>query len=147
MEIFTLDDDLLLLFQTAESFPEGVLAAHQTLHRKLENKPQRQFFGISYPVSLGKIVYHAAAECLPVDNPAALGCTTFTLKKGPYLSVVLNDYLRDIPSIGRTFQQLLDDPRLDPDGYCVEWYVDDRDVRCMVPIRLTNPDELYSSNV
>jgi hypothetical protein len=42
--------------------------------------------------------------------------------------------MSDIPGIGRTFDKLLKHPRIDPQGYCVEEYVNNTDVRCLVKI-------------
>jgi hypothetical protein len=40
--------------------------------------------------------------------------------------------MKDIPAIGNTFQELLETPGIDPNGYCVEWYINDKDVICMI---------------
>lgn len=44
--------------------------------------------------------------------------------------------MEDIQRIGNAFEKLLSQPGLDPEGYCVEWYFNDKDIRCMV--RLDN---------
>ncbi|MCY7327346.1 MAG: hypothetical protein LH618_02215 [Saprospiraceae bacterium] len=40
----------------------------------------------------------------------------------------------DFPMVGQTFKKLLDDPRIDPQGYCLEFYLNERDMRCMGPL-------------
>lgn len=40
--------------------------------------------------------------------------------------------MKDISSIDKSFKTLLTDPRIDPEGYCVEWYLNAKDVQCMV---------------
>jgi len=40
--------------------------------------------------------------------------------------------MKNIPAIGETFQKIIADPRIDPQGVCVEWYFNNKDVRCMV---------------
>ena len=77
-------------------------------------------------------MYLAATETDPAEDSEALDCDVFFIKKGKYLSRLIHNFRDDIPAIGRTFQQLLDDPRIDPDGYCLEWYLGENDVRCMV---------------
>ena len=131
-EITTLDQDITTLCITAESFPEGVLAAHQKLHSLVTYSRDRKYFGVSYPIGLGQIRYQAATEITTEDDPDALDCDVFFIKKGKYISVDLHNFREDIPGIGRTFQQLLEDPNIDPNGYCLEWYLNENDVRCMV---------------
>ena len=130
----TIEKDIPTVYVEATSFPNGVLAAHQKLHRLLENKEKRHFYGISYPNTEGGIVYKAAASTLNADEAKQLNLVTFVIKKGTYSSVFIENYLADIPSIGRTFQSLLADSRVDPNGYCLEIYEGEKDVRCLVKL-------------
>jgi hypothetical protein len=47
---------------------------------------------------------------------------------------VIKDFMNDIPAIDKTFHQLLEHPKLAPDGYCLEIYEGDKDVRCLIPL-------------
>lgn len=132
VEITVLEQDITALCVTASSFPDGVLAAHEKLHTLVKFSPERKYFGISYPIGLGQIMYQAATEMMEAEDADALGWDVFFIKKGKYLSVLIPSFHSDLPSIGRTFQTLLEDPRIDPHGYCLEWYLNDTDVRCMV---------------
>lgn len=136
-EIVHFDTDITAWCCTAESFPAGVLAAHQQLHALVQQFPGRRYFGISYPMGPGNIIYHAATESAPGEDAESLGCDVFFIKKGDYLSLLVPDFMDDLPAIGRAFQELLQDPRIDPEGYCLEWYINDRDVRCMVLLQET----------
>jgi hypothetical protein len=140
IEKYRFDQDITTLCVTAESFPEGVLAAHQKLHTLVEYSPTRKYFGISYPIGPGKILYQAATEMAPDEDADALDCDVFFIKKGEYLSVLLRNFREDIPGIGRTFQLLLQDPGIDPNGYCLEWYLNEQDVQCMV--RLADKEQV-----
>ncbi|MDB4925315.1 transcriptional regulator [Mucilaginibacter sp.] len=135
METTTLDKDIKVCYITAASFPDGILAAHQKLHSLIPFSTNRKYFGVSRPEN-GPIVYRAAAEELEPGEAEKLNLDTLILKKGNYISLTVHDYMRDIPAIDRTFKQLLSQPNLDPQGYCVEWYLSDKDVKCM--IRLNN---------
>ena len=95
----------------------------------------RKFFGISYLESPSKIIYKAAVEESYPGEGEQLGCETFIIKKGQYISDYIKDFMSDIPKIGHTFQELLADQRIDPNGCCVEEYVNDKDVRCMVRLK------------
>lgn len=41
----------------------------------------------------------------------------------------------DIPAIGKAFKELLAIPGIDPEGACVEWYLSNKDVQCMVRLK------------
>jgi predicted transcriptional regulator YdeE len=135
MEQYFLDHDIKVICIRAITFPDGVLAAHQKLHALLGKQMERKYFGISYPEKPGSIIYKAAAEEKNTDEAAQLHCESFTIKKGMYHSIFITNFMQDIPSIGKAFQQLLMQSDIDPDGYCVEMYEGDNDVRCLVPLK------------
>jgi predicted transcriptional regulator YdeE len=133
METTIIDSDIKVFYTTATSFPEGILAAHQQLHALVPFSTDRKYFGISRPEN-GVIVYKAAAEEINSGEAEKYHCDTMVLKKGTYVSRTIHNYMKDIPAIGNTFQELLETPSLDPNGYCVEWYINDKDVICMIPL-------------
>lgn len=136
MEIFTLDQDIPVLFVTANAFPEGIMAAHERLHAIVPYSENRRYFGVSRPEEPeGPIVYRAAAELLHPDETERFGLETLVLKSGRYASLTVERYRNNPGSIGETFETLLEEPNLDPEGYCVEWYLSDEEVRCMVRLR------------
>ncbi|HWZ03947.1 MAG TPA: hypothetical protein VNX40_10095 [Mucilaginibacter sp.] len=133
METITNDNDIKVLYVTAKSFPEGIMEAHQQLHTLVpfSASTSRKYFGISRPEG-GPIVYRAAAEEISPGEAERLHCDTLILKKGKYISSIVNNYMNDIQSIDRAFKALLSHPHLDPNGYCVELYLNDTDVQCMI---------------
>lgn len=133
MEQYILDKDLSLFYVTATSFPLGVGGAFDKLRSLLPEGDDRIFYGISRPEGNGGIVYRAAAEEAYPGEGLEKGCETFLVRKGTYLSEYLTDWKKDESSVGRTFHKLLDQPGLDPNGYCLEIYPNDKDVRCLVP--------------
>ena len=134
MEDYNIREDIKVMYVTASSFPDGVEAAHQKLHKMLALNEKRRFFGISRPEGDGKIVYKAAAEELNLGETESLGLEVFVIDKGTYLSERVTDFMSDIPSIGKTFQKLLEQPDLNPNGYCLEIYVG-KDVLCLVGLK------------
>lgn len=134
METITIDKDIKIMYVQATSFPEGVKAAHEKLHSLFPFSNERRYFGISRPEN-GIIVYKAAVEEIKDGEAGKFGLPAMVIKKGNYISIVIHDFMKDIPAIGRTFQQLLADPEIDPDGYCVEWYFNLQDVQCMVRLK------------
>lgn len=132
METVKLENDIKVFYITASSFPDGIEDAHQKLHTIVPNSPNRRFFGVSRPENGGEIIYRAAAEEMSPGEGESLNCDTLTLKKGNYVSLTLYDFVKDISSIERAFKKLLSYPNIDPQGYCVELYLSEKDVKCMV---------------
>ena len=132
MEKFTLDRDFKVMCITANSFPEGIPAAHQKLHACGPFSAGKNYFGISYP-DQRQIVYKAAMEESESGEAEKLGLETFVIRKGDYVSVILTDYLKDLPKISKVFDELTSLPGIDRHGACIEWYINGgKDMRCMV---------------
>jgi hypothetical protein len=131
METLKIDNDIKVFYIPAKSFPNGVMEAHQKLHALIPHSTERRYFGLSRPEN-GAIMYKAAAEEMEPGEAEKLKCDTLTIKKGSYISIPIPDFMNDIPAIQRTFNQLLSQPGLDPQGYCVEEYINGKDMICMV---------------
>ena len=57
------------------------------------------------------------------------------IPKGKYIAETVHNFKDDVSRIGKTFEKLLRQPNLDPQGYCVEWYLpNDEDVICMIRV-------------
>lgn len=143
MQQFTLDTDIKVHTYKAVSFPEGVLAAHQYLHKLVPYSAKRKYFGISRPEGGKDIVYYAAAEEVEKGELEKHGLSQFIIRKGNYIYKDIADYMNNIPAIGMAFAALLQEPDIDPQGACVEWYLDMDTCRCMVRVERQNPPSLY----
>ncbi|RDC54524.1 transcriptional regulator [Pedobacter chinensis] len=135
METYIFEHDIEVLCVTAVSFPNGVLKAHQQLHALLPDIKQRRIFGISSPDQNGGIIYKAAAEILNSEEADQSGQETFVIKKGTYISILIKNFMDDVSKIGKTFEKLIKQPNIDPEGYYLEDYINETDVRCMVRIK------------
>jgi len=133
MEKYNLVSDINVVCVQAGSFPNGIMAAHQKLHALIPDIKQRRVFGISRPEG-AEIIYKAAAELGEGDRFDHSDLERFTIKKGKYLAELITDFMNDVPKIGKTFQKLIRQPDIDPEGYCIEEYINENDVRCMVGI-------------
>lgn len=134
METYVIPHDIPVFYVPAESFPEGIKAAHEQLHTLFPPSAERNFYGISRPEN-GVIVYKAAAEELHPGEAEELNLPRMHVKKGNYISILVNDFHRDLQGIDRAFKMLLEQPGLDPQGYCVEWYMTQTSVRCMIRLQ------------
>ena len=136
METYTFPQNITAIYVEASSFPNGVLAAHKTLRAKVGEGAGRRFFGISYPNEKGEIIYKAAAGELYPGEAGELGLATFTIRKGDYISELLKDWMKQEGKIKDVFQDLLKQAgaNVAGDGYCLEEYINDTDVRLMVTL-------------
>jgi hypothetical protein len=134
METVAFEKDLALIYVSASSFPAGVMDAHNKLQNMVPFVIGRKFFGLSRPEN-GAIMYKAAAEVLNVNEAALLNLDQIVLKKGNYVYIDIPDFMQHLPLIAETFTKLLAHPNIDPQGYCVEWYLNAKDVKCMVRLQ------------
>lgn len=136
MKTIVLDHDIRMFYVTASSFPGGILEAHAELHQLVPFSGDRTYFGLSRPEDNGPIVYRAAAEEKFPGEAEKYHCDTMILKKGMYSAITLLDFRKDPQNIAHAFQKLLATEGLDPEGYCVEWYANDREeVTCMIRLK------------
>jgi hypothetical protein len=130
---YVIDNDINVVCVRASSFPEGIGDAYQKLRSILPSLEQRTLYGISYGDKNGGTIYRAAATELHEGEAQELGLEKFIIRKGEYISELLEDWRKDETKIGKTFNQLLSDPRIDKkQGYCLEIYFNEKDVRCLV---------------
>ena len=134
MDTVIMDKDIKVFYLTAKSFPEGILQAHQKLHSKVPYSTQRKYFGISRPEN-GTITYKAAAEEIEPGEAEKYNCETFIIPKGQYINLMVKNYIRNLEQIGEAFKRLTSYPGIDPNGYCIEWYLNDKDVQCMIKLK------------
>jgi predicted transcriptional regulator YdeE len=132
-EKYFIDKDIKVACVKASSFPMGIGEAYHKLGATLPASEQRKFYGISYADKDGNIIYRAAANELHDGEAEEFGLETFTIRQGEYISEFLEDWKKDETQIGKIFQKLLSDPRINREqGYCLEIYPNAKDVRCMV---------------
>lgn len=145
MEEVIIEQPIRVLYVKARSFPQGIMEAYQKLHALLPGVTGRKFYGISYKNKSGEIIYKAATEEQTPGEAEKYGCDIFTIKKGLYLSKTLYNWSSQEEVVPATFQELLTDNRLDPNGYCLEIYPNGQDIQCLVKLRdidIDNNDEL-----
>ena len=131
METITIENDIKVFFVTAESFPEGIMEAFNKLNEIIPLSSVKRIFGLSR-IENGIIVYKAAAEVNDTGESEKIIRDTLVIKNGNYICRTIHDYMKDLPAIGLVFKELLSNPGIDPEGYCVEWYVSENEVKCMV---------------
>ena len=139
MDSYILGEDIHVVCLTATSFPEGIEEAFENLKKILPPTEGRRYFGISRPDESGKIRYRAAADEMSPNEARDQGLEKFTIPRGAYNTYYIVDYKNNIDAIARSFELLTGQAEADPNGYCIEWYIGDHDVKCMV----RSADETY----
>lgn len=134
MEEYHLNEDIKVICSTAESFPNGILAAYQKLNAQFSLE-QRRYFGISWANEKGEIIYKATVEEIKAGEAEKFGFETFIIKKGTFISELVPGFVKDVSLIRKTFEKLLNQSNIDPNGYCLEMYINESDVRLMVGIK------------
>jgi hypothetical protein len=132
MESYHLDHDIHLCCIPATSFPGGVMEAYQRLQRLFPDHQTRHMYGIAWPDGMGSMTYKAGIEEAYPGEAGDIGTEIYVVKKGEYLSLLIHNFMDDIPSIGVAFRRLVDSPGIHPDTVGVEMY-QGNNVRCMVP--------------
>jgi len=134
MGVYELTNDLKVFGFPARSFPEGIIEAFDKLHQVAPISTMRTYYGVSFPES-GKIRYSACANELFDGELRQHKMEKFTIRKGNYLLIEIKDFTKNIPLIQKVFNQMTHDSRIDPEGVCIEWYVDEVTCRCMVRMK------------
>jgi hypothetical protein len=132
MDDYFFKNDIILACKRVQKFPEGVQEAFESLHNAIPFTTDRKFMSISKMNKNGEIFYLAGAELF--EGESFQNMEKFIFKKGKYRGTIIEDFMKDIPQLGKLFQELYKDPDLDPAGYCVEWYFNEKDVRCFVKL-------------
>jgi hypothetical protein len=135
METITLEHDIEVFYVQADSFPMGIQAAFEKLTALLGDMTGRHLYGISRPEGGHGIVYRAAVAAKTPGEGATYGLDSFIVRKGTYISEILEHYKQHLLDVSPTFDRLLHRPDIDPQGYCLEDYFNDTDIRCMVPLK------------
>jgi hypothetical protein len=135
MKKVAIEKDLNLFYVTAQLYPDGISDSIQKLHSLIPFSVNRKYINVSRPEENGKIVYKAGATEIEVGDLKKFSLQELIVKKGEYYCIEVNDFRADIYAIGRAFEELLLQTSIDPQGYCVEWYSNDKEiVKCMVRI-------------
>jgi len=131
VEEYILKEPINVLCVNAKSYPDGIAAAHDKLRSLIPIPGERKYFGLSRPEQ-GVIRYRAAIEELHDGEAEKFGCESFVIPDGRYVTLVIHNFFEETGKIKEAFDELIEVEGIDPYGYCVEWYLNENDLRCMV---------------
>jgi len=130
-----IEKDMQIYCLTVKSFPDGIVEAHQNLHKNILPVKGRNYYGISYCNEKDEIIYKAGAEEIKANEFKHLELETFIAKKGSYISITVTNYENNISNIKEVFDELKKNPNIDPKGVALEWYSDGPDCKCMIRLK------------
>ena len=135
METYDLKKDLKVFGKEVKTFPLGVKEAFGALLDIIPEGFKRSYFGLSYMDDKGKIVYIATAEEKDEGEAEKYNCERYTVEKGEYLAVTLDDWLKKVDCIKDIFHEMMEDDRADKTRPVVEWYKTETEMLCLVKMK------------
>jgi len=118
-----------------KTFPLAVKEAFTALLDMIPDGFKRSYYGLSYMDYKGKIVYIATAEEKEEGEAQKYHCERYTVEKGKYLAVTLDDWLKKVDCIKDIFHEMMEDDRADKTRPVVEWYKTETEMPCLVKMK------------
>ncbi|MFN8365870.1 MAG: effector binding domain-containing protein [Candidatus Kapaibacterium sp.] len=134
METIILQNNIQVVSVKADVFPTGIMAAYEALAKALPAEPHRVHYGLSHGTETGEIVYYAAAEQLADGDAEQYNLQPLTIPAGTYASITIQNFMQNLPAVSTAFQTLLALPNHHKNGMCIEHYINQHDVACMIRI-------------
>lgn len=125
--------DVNLGVSRADKFPEGIMAAWETLESKLPSLKGRRFYGLTVCEGDG-LAYFAGVETADDEEIARLGLPAMAIKGGRYARAKLTDWQNHKDEIGKVFDQLMQDYDMDPNGASIEFYRSQSELHLLIAL-------------
>ncbi|HZJ60088.1 MAG TPA: hypothetical protein VFD24_07410 [Chitinophagaceae bacterium] len=135
METYDLKKDLKVFGKEVKTFPQAVKEAFSSLLNMIPDGFKRSYYGLSYMDDKGKMVYIATAEEKDEGEAEKYNCERYTVEKGEYLAVTLDDWLKKVDCIKDIFHEMMEDDRADKTRPVVEWYKTETEMLCLVRMK------------
>lgn len=128
-----IEKDIVVFYVEATSFPDGIVEAFTNLKNILGPIKNTTFYGISKPEKNKGIVYKAAAS-ISSTNIENINLPRLIIPAGNYYSIHIADYTTDISQFTKAFENLLAQPQIATDTFCIEVYNNDNpnEATCLV---------------
>ena len=112
MEKYNLQNDMKVFGVQVKTFPNGIGEAFDALVKMLPGGFDRSYYGISYMSNDGAMVYIAAAIEKEEGEAEKYNCERYTIEKGEYLAITVNDWRSKTDCIKDVFYVLIKPGRL-----------------------------------
>jgi predicted transcriptional regulator YdeE len=126
-----LTEDIVTIGIVAPDFPDGVPATFTKLEQLIGGYKDRQVYGLAEPIN-GKLEYRACVNEAYEGEGKKYGLTNYIIPKGTYIVATIKNWQENIPLIGQTFDQLLQNPNVKENSIGVEDYFSEGEMLAMV---------------
>ena len=130
MEIYYQPEDLTLFGVQVKTFPNGITEAFEMLVERFGR--ERSYFGISWMDEKQKVIYYAMVSELVNGEGNKYHYEKLTISKGEYHTESIHNWMNRLDSIKDVFHGLMSGSMADKNHPCVEWYMSDEEMLCMV---------------
>lgn len=134
MEIYHIPHNIKVFGNVVEGFPAGVGEAFHNLIQKIPAGNERVYYGISWCIG-NDITYIAAAEQKSEDEPATYNCDSYTIEKGDYICIGVDDWQSKVSCIKDYFSEIMKDEKANNKSPAIEIYKNDKQLLCLVAIK------------
>ena len=131
METLNLKNDLNVFGFQVKTFPEGVKDAFDTLVEMVPDGLDRSYYGISF-MEGDQVLYFATAVEQYAGEAERYNCTRYLIERGEYMTETIHDWLHKTHTIKDVFGELMKDDCPSAKRPCIEWYMNDDEMICMV---------------
>ncbi|MBE0431254.1 MAG: GyrI-like domain-containing protein [Dehalococcoidia bacterium] len=125
--------DIQLMVSRAEEFPGGIKGAWDTLESRLASLKGRKFYGLTLCEG-PQLAYFAGVVPVSDEEVSSLGLPTMIIKGGKYARAKLFDWSDHTDEIGKVFDELMREFRMDPNGHSVEYYRSQSELHLLIPL-------------
>lgn len=135
IESYVIASPILLWIFPAENFGEGIAQSFVQLANNLGHQGEkRDCYGIVTKEEEA-MVYYAGMSPLPADNDRPNTLKTYEILAGSYAMIRISDWNQNLLHIGPTFDQILKSGLVNPSSPCIEYYISENELYCMVQKR------------
>jgi hypothetical protein len=116
------DEDIIIMYVQAESFPDGITAAFEKLEQIPGGLTGRHVYGITLCMG-DKLVYRAGVKENFNGEAEKYGLQTYAIPKGKYFYAELDNWRENLDQIPVLFEGFMDLPNIKKQTICLEDYI------------------------
>ncbi len=122
-----------LMGYMAPKFPQDIEPTWERFIQDLNQQDKRTLYGACRTERDDTMYYYAAATLVKDDETPQEDMVIFNTEGGKYASLMLKNWMQNVPEIAKTFDKLSEIHDMDDSRHSLEEYVGD-DCYCMIPI-------------
>lgn len=130
MKIYKQTEDLPVMGIEVADFPNGIKEGFDSLMKTFGK--ERAYYGISWLDEGDKVRYYAMAEEAFPGERKRYNYELLIIEKGEYHAETVHNWLSKTDCIKDVFHSLMPNNKPDKNHPCIEWYISDEEMVCMV---------------